>query len=115
MVTSAPFKGFCNSCRIFLKLHCTFIQFWITYAHNNVVKTLVLCSMIQPIQRLIVEDEKIIATNIPTQLTEWGTRFQELFPRDEDALNHLKNNLPDIVIDIQLKGKLDGIENAKNP
>ncbi|MBZ9728655.1 response regulator [Salegentibacter sp. JZCK2] len=70
--------------------------------------------MIQPIQILIVEDEMIIAANISLQLTEMGYEVSGIIPRGEDALNHIKSNLPDIVlIDIQLKGELDGIETAQ--
>ncbi|MDT0686007.1 LytR/AlgR family response regulator transcription factor [Autumnicola psychrophila] len=70
--------------------------------------------MIQPVQILIVEDEMIIAANISLQITEMGYEVSGVVPRGEDALNHLRDNLPDIVlIDIQLKGKLDGIETAQ--
>jgi len=70
--------------------------------------------MIEPIQILIVEDEMIIAANISLQLTEMGYEVSGIIPRGEDAINHIKNNLPDIVLlDIQLKGALDGIETAK--
>ncbi|WP_233425375.1 LytR/AlgR family response regulator transcription factor [Salegentibacter salarius] len=64
-------------------------------------------------QILIVEDEMIIAANISLQLTDMGYEVSGIIPRGEDALTHIKNNLPDIVlIDIQLKGELDGIETA---
>ncbi|WP_037319704.1 LytTR family DNA-binding domain-containing protein [Salegentibacter sp. Hel_I_6] len=70
--------------------------------------------MIQPVQILIVEDEMIIAANISLQLTEMGYEVSGVVPRGEDALNHLKDNVPDIVlVDIQLKGKLDGIETTR--
>ncbi len=70
--------------------------------------------MIQPIQILVVEDEMIIAANISMQLTEMGYEVSGIIPRGEDAINHIKNNLPDIVlIDIQLKGELDGIDTAQ--
>lgn len=70
--------------------------------------------MIQPIQILIVEDEMIIAANISLLLTEMGYEVSGIIPRGEDALNHIKSNLPDIIlIDIQLKGELDGIETAQ--
>ncbi len=70
--------------------------------------------MAQPIRILIVDDEMIVAANISVQLTELGYQVSGIIPRGEDALNHLKNNLPDIVlIDIQLKGELDGIETAQ--
>jgi DNA-binding LytR/AlgR family response regulator len=70
--------------------------------------------MIQPIQILVVEDEMIIAANISMQLTEMGYEVSGIIPRGEDAISHIKNSLPDIVlIDIQLKGELDGIETAQ--
>lgn len=70
--------------------------------------------MVQPIQILVVEDEMIIAANISMQLTEMGYEVSGIIPRGEDALRHIQTNLPDIVlIDIQLKGELDGIETAQ--
>ncbi len=70
--------------------------------------------MIQPIQILVVEDEMIIAANISMQLTEMGYEVSGIFPRGEEAISHIKNSVPDIVlIDIQLKGELDGIETAQ--
>lgn len=70
--------------------------------------------MIEPIQILVVEDEMIIAANISMQLTEMGYEVSGIVPRGEDALTHIKTSLPDIVlIDIQLKGALDGIETAQ--
>lgn len=69
--------------------------------------------MDRPVQILIVEDEMIIAANISLQLSEMGYEVSGIIPRGEDALTHIKNNLPDIVlIDIQLKGELDGVETA---
>lgn len=70
--------------------------------------------MVPPIKILVVEDEMIIAANISMQLTEMGHEVIGIIPRGEDALNHIKRNRPDIVlIDIQLKGELDGIEIAQ--
>jgi DNA-binding LytR/AlgR family response regulator len=70
--------------------------------------------MIQPIQILIVEDEMIIAANISLQLTEMGYEVSGIIPKGEDALRFIKNNPLDIaLIDIQLKGELDGIETAQ--
>ncbi|MCM4161318.1 response regulator transcription factor [Antarcticibacterium flavum] len=69
--------------------------------------------MEQPVKILVVEDEMIIAANISLQLTEMGHEVLGIIPSGEDALSHIQNNLPDIVlIDIQLKGPLDGIETA---
>ncbi|OUR92237.1 DNA-binding response regulator [Flavobacteriales bacterium 34_180_T64] len=62
----------------------------------------------------IVEDEMIIAANISLQLSSLGYEVTGIVPRGEEALIHIKENLPDIVLlDINLKGKLDGIETAK--
>jgi DNA-binding LytR/AlgR family response regulator len=63
---------------------------------------------------LIVEDEMIIAANISLQLTTLGYEVTGIIPRGEDALLHIKDNTPDILLlDINLKGKLDGIETAE--
>jgi len=63
---------------------------------------------------LIVEDEMIIAANISLQLTTLGYEVTGIMPRGEDALLHIEDNLPDIILlDINLKGKIDGIETAE--
>ena len=63
---------------------------------------------------LIVEDEMIIAANISLQLTTLGYEVTGIITRGEEALMHFRQNKPDIVLlDIQLKGDLDGIETAK--
>ena len=63
---------------------------------------------------LIVEDEMIIAANISLQLTQLGYEVTGIVPRGEDALIHIADIKPDILLlDINLKGKLDGIETAK--
>ncbi len=67
-----------------------------------------------PIKILIVEDEMIIAANISLQLSSLGYEISGIVPRGEEALLHIKDDKPDIVLlDIQLKGKLDGIETAQ--
>ncbi|TRO65509.1 LytR/AlgR family response regulator transcription factor [Christiangramia sabulilitoris] len=63
---------------------------------------------------LIVEDEMIIAANISLQLNELGYEVTGIVPRGEEALMHIKSELPDILLlDINLKGTLDGIETAR--
>lgn len=63
---------------------------------------------------LIVEDEMIIGAKISMQLVSLGYEVTGILPRGEDVLQHLQENKPDIIIlDIQLKGKMDGIETAK--
>ncbi|HLV38951.1 LytR/AlgR family response regulator transcription factor [Xanthomarina sp.] len=66
-----------------------------------------------PLQILIVEDEMIIAANISLQLTSLGYDVTGIIPRGEEALLHIKQHQPDIVLlDINLKGQIDGIETA---
>lgn len=63
---------------------------------------------------LIVEDEMIIAANISLQLSQLGYEVTGIVPRGEEALIHVKENPPDIILlDINLKGELDGIETAR--
>ncbi len=70
--------------------------------------------MKDPVKIFIVEDEMIIGANISLQLSNLGYEVTGIVPRGEEALIHIQQNIPDIVIlDIQLKGKLDGVETAK--
>jgi DNA-binding LytR/AlgR family response regulator len=70
--------------------------------------------MEQPVKILIVEDEMIIAANISLQLSALGYEVTGIIPRGEEALEHVKQNKPDIVLmDIQLKGEIDGIETVR--
>ncbi|MCL6259407.1 response regulator [Aquiflexum sp. TKW24L] len=63
---------------------------------------------------LIVEDDMIIAANIGLQLSNLGYEVTGLESRGEDAVHHAIENNPDIILmDIQLKGKINGIEAAK--
>ncbi len=69
--------------------------------------------MAKPINILIVEDEMIIAANIASQLKGLGYVVSGIVSKGEDALKHIRNSNPDVVLfDIQLKGNLDGIETA---
>lgn len=69
--------------------------------------------MENPIKILIVEDEMVIAANISLQLSELGYEVIGILPRGEEALSHIKIDLPHIVLlDITLKGEMDGIETA---
>jgi DNA-binding LytR/AlgR family response regulator len=66
------------------------------------------------IKILVVEDEMIIAAKISMQLTSLGYEVTGILPRGEEALLHMEENKPDIVLlDINLKGKIDGIETAE--
>ena len=65
------------------------------------------------IKILVVEDEMIIGAKISMQLTNLGYEVTGMLPRGEEAIVHVTENRPDIVLlDINLKGKLDGIETA---
>jgi DNA-binding LytR/AlgR family response regulator len=66
------------------------------------------------IRLLIVEDDMIIGAKISMQLTTLGYEVTGIIPRGEEAIRHVEDNKPDIVLlDINLKGKLDGIETAQ--
>ncbi len=70
--------------------------------------------MDRPVKILIVEDEMIIGANISLQLSKLGYEVNGIIPRGEEALMHIRQNRPDIVLmDIQLKGALDGIETSE--
>jgi len=63
---------------------------------------------------LVVEDEMIIGAKISMLLTNLGYEVSGLLSRGEDVLPHVAVNNPDIILlDIHLKGSLDGIETAK--
>lgn len=63
---------------------------------------------------LIVEDEMIIAANISLQLTALGYEVIGIISRGEEALIHIEQQQPDILLlDITLKGNMDGIEMAQ--
>ncbi|ULQ51010.1 LytR/AlgR family response regulator transcription factor [Flavihumibacter fluvii] len=65
------------------------------------------------IKILVVEDEMIIGAKISMLLTNLGYEVTGILPRGEEAIQHVIDNRPDIVLlDINLKGKLDGIETA---
>lgn len=62
---------------------------------------------------LIIEDEMLIAANISLDLSNLGYEVTGILSRAEGALTHIEQHKPDIVLlDIQLKGKMDGIRLA---
>jgi len=62
---------------------------------------------------LIVEDEVIVAKNIENQLINNGYKVTGIAVSGEESLNSAGIEKPDIVLmDIRLKGKMDGIEAA---
>jgi DNA-binding LytR/AlgR family response regulator len=65
------------------------------------------------IKILVVEDEMIVGAKISMQLTGLGYEVTGILPRGEEALVHIEENKPDIILlDIRLKGQLDGIDTA---
>lgn len=63
---------------------------------------------------LIVEDEIIIARDIENSLQDMGFNVVSLASSGESAMDEAHNKRPDIVLmDIVLKGKMDGIEAAE--
>lgn len=59
---------------------------------------------------LIVEDEMLIGAKISLFLSELGYEVTAILPRAEEALAHIQENMPDIaLLDIRLKGEMDGI------
>ena len=62
---------------------------------------------------LVVEDEMLIGAKISMLLTNLGYQVTGILPRGEDAIVQVEENKPDIIVlDINLKGKIDGIETA---
>ncbi|CAA6809970.1 MAG: DNA-binding response regulator [uncultured Sulfurovum sp.] len=65
-------------------------------------------------QVLIVEDMAITAMYIKNSLIKMGYSVTSIVSNYNDALNSIKQNTPDLIlIDINLKGKKDGIELAE--
>ncbi len=70
--------------------------------------------MEESVKILIVEDDMIIAANISLQLTKLGYEVTGIESRGEAAISNVKGNPPNILLlDINLKGALNGIETAK--
>ncbi len=69
--------------------------------------------MKEAVQILIVEDEMIIAAKISMHLEQLGYDVVGIVPRGEEAVRHCRETPPDILLlDINLKGLLDGVETA---
>ncbi len=70
--------------------------------------------MTEDIKILIVEDDMIIGANLSLQLTTLGYDILGIVSRGEEAIVHAKIHPPDIVLlDINLKGAINGIETAQ--
>lgn len=63
---------------------------------------------------LIVEDEMIIAKDIAHQLELLGCEICDILMEGESVIPFLKKTIPDIILmDINLKGEMDGIETVR--
>ncbi len=68
----------------------------------------------EKIRVLIVEDDMIIGANLSLQLINLGYDVTGIVPRGEEAIVHAREDTPQILLlDINLKGALSGIETAK--
>ena len=62
---------------------------------------------------LIVEDDAVVARDIQNRLKKLGFLAPAMVPSGEEAIGRVKEHKPDLVLmDIMLKGKMDGIEAA---
>ena len=67
-----------------------------------------------PMQILVVEDDMIVGTHIVTLLDQAGYEVVGLLTSGESVLEQLKTVKPDLILmDIGLKGELDGIETSQ--
>lgn len=63
---------------------------------------------------MIIEDEAIIAKDIENILLNYGYEITGIYSRAEDAIESLKSSKPDLILmDVVLKGDIDGIEAAR--
>ena len=61
----------------------------------------------------IVEDEVLVARDVQSRLEKLGYQVIGSAARGEDAVTQVLNDLPDLILmDINLKGEMDGIEAA---
>lgn len=68
----------------------------------------------KPASILIVEDKPVIAANIRSTLSKAGYQIAGSVPSGEEALTLIEKEAPDVILmDIKLKGELDGIQTAE--
>ncbi|HVN97164.1 MAG TPA: ATP-binding protein [Syntrophorhabdaceae bacterium] len=67
------------------------------------------------IRILIVEDERIVARDIERRLMSLGYSVTAIVSSGEEAIENAERTRPDLILmDIRLKGKMDGIEAAED-
>ena len=63
---------------------------------------------------LVVEDESLVAKDIQSRLNKFGYTVSTTAASGEEAIKQVTEYCPDLVLmDIQLKGKMGGIETAQ--
>ncbi len=63
---------------------------------------------------LVVEDQNIIALDLQSRLTGLGYEVPVILAHGEEAVLHCQADLPDLILmDIRLKGQVDGIQAAE--
>ncbi|TXF88613.1 response regulator transcription factor [Neolewinella aurantiaca] len=70
--------------------------------------------MTPTVKVLVVEDEMIIAAKISLHLEQLGYEVAGILPRGEEAVLYCRESPPDILLlDVNLKGIIDGVETAR--
>src|SRR5690242_11991041 len=65
-------------------------------------------------QVLVVEDEKLVAADLRSHLEKLGYAVPAVLSTGEEAISSATQSRPDLVLmDIHLKGRIDGIEAAR--
>lgn len=63
---------------------------------------------------MVIEDESIVARDILSTLKELGYQTSDVFTSGEEAIKNVSKVCPDLILmDIKLKGKLDGIQTGE--
>jgi len=63
---------------------------------------------------LVVEDESLVAKDIQNRLKKFGYNVPAIATSGEEAIKKAGEFSPDLVLmDIRLKGKMDGVEAAQ--
>lgn len=67
-----------------------------------------------PKQIVIVEDEVIISEDMKNRLNRMGYNVAGIFVKGDEAIEFIEKSIPDLILmDIQIKGDIDGIETAE--
>jgi CheY-like chemotaxis protein len=71
--------------------------------------------MMTPLRILIVEDERVISTDIRRRLSRMGHAVVGIAASGEEAIEDAQRLQPDLVLmDVRLRGCMDGIEAAQH-